>query len=70
MKVAILAGGFGTRISDHSRRPKPMITIGGKPIISHILDIYLHQGFKDFIIAAGYKGEIIKNYFKKKKFKH
>jgi|TARA_B100000929_G_C15502647_1_gene417885 glucose-1-phosphate cytidylyltransferase len=69
MKVAILAGGFGTRISDHSRRPKPMITIGGKPIISHILDIYLHQGFKDFIIAAGYKGEIIKNYFKKNKKK-
>jgi|TARA_B100001964_G_scaffold226361_1_gene275196 glucose-1-phosphate cytidylyltransferase len=69
MIVVILAGGFGTRIADHSELPKPMIPIGGRPIISHILDIYSLQGYKEFIIAAGYKGEVIKNYFKKNKKK-
>jgi len=66
MKVVILAGGLGTRIADHSSLPKPMITINGKPIISHILEIFISQGFNEFIIAVGYKGHIIKKYFKKK----
>ncbi len=64
MKVVILAGGFGTRIADHSNLPKPMISINGKPIISHILEIFINQGFTDFLIAVGYKGHIIKKYFK------
>ena len=66
MKVVILAGGLGTRIADHSDLPKPMIAINGKPIISHILEIFISQGFNEFIIAVGYKGHIIKKYFKKK----
>ena len=65
MKVVILAGGFGTRIADHSKMPKPMISINGKPIIAHILEIYIKQGFDKFIIAVGFKGHVIKNYFKK-----
>ena len=65
MKVVILAGGFGTRIADHSNMPKPMISINGKPIIAHILEIYIKQGFDKFIIAVGFKGHVIKNYFKK-----
>ena len=64
MKVVILAGGFGTRIAEHSDLPKPMISINGKPIISHILEIFISQGFTDFLIAVGYKGHIIKKYFK------
>ena len=64
MKVVILAGGFGTRIADYSDLPKPMISINGKPIISHILEIFISQGFTDFLIAVGYKGHIIKKYFK------
>ena len=64
MKVVILAGGFGSRIADHSDLPKPMIPIGRKPIIAHIMQIYIKQGFKDFILAVGYKGNIIKRYFK------
>jgi glucose-1-phosphate cytidylyltransferase len=64
MKVVIFAGGFGTRISEESHlRPKPMIEIGGKPILWHIMKIYEHYGFKDFIICLGYKGYIIKEYF-------
>jgi len=64
MKVIILAGGFGTRLSEETTiRPKPMVEIGGKPIIWHIMNIYSHYGIKDFIIALGYKGEIIKEYF-------
>ena len=65
MKVVILAGGQGTRIADHSDLPKPMISINGKPIISHILEIFINQGFNEFIIAAGYKANIIKKYFEK-----
>ena len=65
MKVVILAGGFGTRIADHSNLPKPMILINGKPIIAHILDIYIKQGFNEFIIAVGFKGNVIKKYFNK-----
>ena len=64
MKAVILAGGLGTRISEESDlKPKPMIEIGGKPILWHIMKIYAHYGINDFIICCGYKGEIIKEYF-------
>jgi glucose-1-phosphate cytidylyltransferase len=64
MKVVILAGGLGTRISEESHlRPKPMIEIGGFPIIWHIMNIYSSQGVNDFIICAGYRGYMIKEYF-------
>ena len=64
MKVVILAGGIGSRISEESVvRPKPLIEIGGMPIIWHIMKIYSSYGFKDFIICCGYKGYIIKEYF-------
>ncbi len=60
MKVVILAGGLGTRISEETEsKPKPMVQIGGKPILWHVMNIYASQGFVDFIIATGYKGEII-----------
>jgi glucose-1-phosphate cytidylyltransferase len=63
MKVIILAGGFGTRIAELTdKKPKPMVKIGGKPIIWHIMMHYSHYGFNHFIIALGYKGEIIKKY--------
>ncbi len=64
MKAVILAGGFGTRISEESHlRPKPMIEIGGKPILWHIMKIYSAYGINDFIICLGYKGYLIKEYF-------
>jgi glucose-1-phosphate cytidylyltransferase len=64
MKVVILAGGFGTRISEESHlKPKPMVEIGNKPILWHIMKIYSHYGFNDFIICLGYKGYVIKEYF-------
>jgi glucose-1-phosphate cytidylyltransferase len=64
MKVVIFAGGLGTRISEETdARPKPMVLIGGKPILWHIMKIYNHYGFNDFIICLGYKGYIIKEYF-------
>lgn len=64
MKVLILAGGYGSRLSEETdTRPKPMIEIGGKPIIWHIMKTYSHYGFNDFIILCGYKGYIIKEYF-------
>ncbi len=64
MKVVILAGGFGTRISEESMyKPKPMIEIGGMPILWHIMKIYSFQGFNEFIICAGYKQQIIKEWF-------
>ena len=64
MKVVILAGGFGTRISEESGvRPKPMVEIGGKPILWHIMKIYASYGLNDFIICCGYKGYVIKEYF-------
>jgi glucose-1-phosphate cytidylyltransferase len=64
MKVVILAGGFGTRISEESDlKPKPMIEIGGKPILWHIMKIYSHFGFNEFIVCCGYKGYYIKDYF-------
>lgn len=64
MKVVILAGGLGTRISEETQlKPKPMVEIGGKPILWHIMKIYSQQGFNDFIICCGYKGYVIKEYF-------
>ena len=70
MKVVILAGGFGTRISEYTKSiPKPMIKIKGMPILVHIMKHYAKFGFNNFYIALGYKGNVIKNYFKKKKFK-
>jgi glucose-1-phosphate cytidylyltransferase len=64
LKTVILAGGLGTRISEETTiRPKPMIEIGGKPIIWHIMKIYEHYGYNDFIVCCGYKGHIIKEYF-------
>ena len=68
MKCVILAGGKGTRIAEYTKSiPKPMIKIGSKPILEHIIEYYMKYGFTDFIIAGGYKHTIIKNYFKKKK---
>lgn len=64
MKVVILAGGFGTRISEESMlRPKPMVEIGGMPILWHIMKIYSHYGLNDFVVCAGYKQHMIKEYF-------
>lgn len=64
MKVVILAGEFGTRISEESHlRPKPMIEIGEQPVLWHIMKIYSHWGFCDFVICLGYKGYMIKEYF-------
>ena len=64
MKVVILAGGLGTRISEETDlKPKPMIEIGGKPILWHIMKTYSHHGINDFIICCGYKGYVIKEYF-------
>ena len=69
MKCVILAGGKGTRISEYTKSiPKPMVKIGSKPIIEHIINYYTKFGFKDFIIASGYKHNIIREYFKKKNF--
>jgi glucose-1-phosphate cytidylyltransferase len=65
MKAVILAGGLGTRLSEETvSKPKPMVEIGGKPILWHILKIYSHYGINDFIICCGYKGYVIKEYFK------
>src|SRR5437868_23788 len=64
MRVAILAGGTGSRIQEETEiKPKPMVEIGGRPILWHIMRHYAHYGFKDFVIALGYKGEYIKKYF-------
>src|SRR5512136_786230 len=64
MKAVILAGGFGTRISEETHlKPKPMVEIGGRPILWHIMKIYSAYGIHDFIICCGYKGYVIKDYF-------
>lgn len=64
MKVIILAGGFGTRMSEYTNSiPKPMVTVGGRPILWHIMQTYAHYGHKDFYIALGYKAELVKEYF-------
>ena len=68
MKVIILAGGYGTRIAEYTKKlPKPMIKINGTPLLSHIMRIFSSQGFNDFIIAAGYKKNIIQKYYSKSK---
>ena len=67
MKVVILAGGLGTRLSEYTKLvPKPMVKIGGKPIILRIINLYKKYGFNEFYIALGYKGNVIRNFFKKK----
>ena len=67
MKVVILAGGLGTRLSEYTKViPKPMVKINKKPIINYIIEHYSKFGFNEFIIAAGYKGNVIKDYFKNK----
>src|ERR1700677_4207000 len=64
IKAVILAGGLGSRISEETHlKPKPMIEIGGKPILWHIMKIYSHWGINDFVICCGYKGYVIKEYF-------
>ena len=64
MKVVLLAGGLGTRISEESHlKPKPMIEIGGRPILWHIMKLFSHYGFNDFIVCLGYKGYVVKEYF-------
>ena len=69
MKVVLLAGGFGTRLTEYTKTiPKPMIDIAGKPMILHIMKLYARYGFKDFYIALGYRGGIIKKYFHKNFF--
>ena len=64
MKIVILCGGLGTRLSEETHvRPKPMVDIGDRPILSHIMQIYSRHGFNEFVLALGYKGEVIKDYF-------
>jgi glucose-1-phosphate cytidylyltransferase len=64
MKAVILAGGLGSRISEESHlKPKPMVEIGGKPILWHIMKIFSHYGINDFVVCLGYKGYVIKEYF-------
>jgi|SRR5262245_2210976 len=64
MKTIILAGGRGTRLAEEtSTRPKPMVEIGGKPILWHIMNVYASYGFREFVVACGYRGELIKEYF-------
>ena len=64
MKVIILCGGMGSRLREETEyKPKPMVEIGGKPILWHIMKHYSHYGYKEFILALGYKGDYIRNYF-------
>ena len=69
MKVILLAGGFGTRLSEYTNTiPKPMVEIGGKPILWHIMNLYAQYGHNDFFVATGYKNEVIKKFFPFKLF--
>src|SRR5512136_532606 len=71
MKVVILAGGLGTRLGAEGQlTPKPLVPIGGRPILWHIMKIYAHFGFTDFILCLGYKGEMIKRYFREYELLH
>ncbi|MCI0742578.1 MAG: glucose-1-phosphate cytidylyltransferase [Gemmataceae bacterium] len=71
MKVIILAGGRGTRLAEETAvRPKPMVEIGGEPMLWHIMQIYASHGHKDFLVACGYKGEMVKEYFDKFHLRH
>jgi len=64
MRTVILAGGFGTRLAEETAvRPKPMVEIGGRPILWHIMNIYAANGYKEFVVALGHLAEIIKSYF-------
>src|SRR5438874_3860084 len=64
MKVVILAGGLGTRLQEETvLKPKPMVEIGGRPMLWHIMNVYAAHGFKEFVVACGYKGQMIKQYF-------
>ena len=68
MKTVILAGGLGTRISEETDdKPKPMVLIDNKPIIWHVMDIYARQGFREFVIATGYKSEVISSWVEEQK---
>ena len=71
MKTVIMAGGLGTRLSEETAlKPKPMVEIGGRPILWHVMSIYARYGFKEFVVACGYKGEVIKEYFSDFFFHH
>src|SRR6267142_577389 len=64
MKVAILCGGVGTRLREETEfRPKPLVEVGGRPILWHIMKLYAHYGFRDFVLCLGYRGNMIKEYF-------
>src|SRR2546425_2155068 len=64
MKVVILAGGMGTRLREETEvKPKPMVEVGGRPILWHILKMYAHHGFSEFVVCLGYKGDVIRDYF-------
>ena len=66
MQVVVLCGGKGTRLSEYTEQiPKPLMDVGGKPILLHIMEMYSHYGYKDFILCLGYKGDKIKEYFEK-----
>ena len=68
MKVIILCGGLGTRLAEETKtKPKPMVKIGNIPILTHLIKYYNSYGYKEFILATGYKSKIIKDYYKKKK---
>jgi len=69
MKVVILCGGMGTRLKEETEfKPKPMVEIGGRPLLWHIMKIYAHYGYRDFVLALGYRGDNIKDYFLKQKY--